>query len=283
VLLQNTYFRNFEIASGDDNVITLEVTTENLVKAFRTCSNGGGNGGAGGVQSVDYSRVKLIRSGLQPFLIFQTVTIDGANIVQEVPVKVHRGADGQRLREPPPVDPPTVRMFVPSARSLQAAVERMKSVHKQVLLRAALGPGGGEILLESASDTVVIKTHFRCHQTLPQQPTAPGGAGGAGSEVPDLAPAPVDRVTTAHAVLPARVLHRLMKAAVNTELPLLVGILPFRYFFLHVATGDRTSSHTFLLGLIDTGTGFAVAEDEPQSAELKAIPADEPNGQPAAL
>jgi len=257
-------FADFKIeARTGPDVIVLELALANLLRGLAV-----GLGAAA-------VTLKLVKRGAAPFLCVSAEMVEGGvDVVHDVPVRVLNAAEMERHKEPE-LGPVAVRLTFPSPAPVLAVTDRMRALLGGSAAHGGAGGGagggggggggaggggggggggsrGGHIKLEAdpaahkavlsvRTDAVSVKTFFR------DLVRAGGADEGGGAAAAAAAAAPL----VVHVAI--RHLHHALKAIKSLRSSMLMCIVPRRALILHGENADRSTSITFLIGLVDVG------------------------------
>ncbi|KAI9143949.1 checkpoint protein Hus1/Mec3 [Paraphysoderma sedebokerense] len=141
-------FENYQIESMNRNVIWLEVSTDYLIRAFRSTQN---------AHEVSMKLAKKDGKAVMSLNI-SSESRSGKPVVitQDIPIRVLQKAQIADLKEPA-IPTPEIYIMLPSLHSLRTVAERMKSLSSHIILAANMN---GELVLRAETDTVNIETRY---------------------------------------------------------------------------------------------------------------------------
>ncbi|XP_013003662.1 checkpoint protein HUS1 isoform X2 [Cavia porcellus] len=149
-LEQENFFSEFQMegVSAENNVIYLELTSENLSRALKTAQN------------ARTLKIKLTNKHF-PCLTVSIELLSVSNssriVTHDIPIKVIPRKLWKDLQEPSVPDA-DVSIYLPVLKTMKSVLEKMKNISNHLVIEANLN---GELNLKVETELVCVTTHFR--------------------------------------------------------------------------------------------------------------------------
>ncbi|KAK9476362.1 checkpoint protein Hus1/Mec3 [Lipomyces japonicus] len=156
----NEYFGEMDIATAASGVISLELYSDTLFRALKSCTRSG----------VDVVRMKLIKRQDIPYLIFSVEQnsrngTGSTTISQQVPVRICHPSEGGLLEEPSCPEPTVVVVLKHEGLSIVRICDRYRHLSSRITVAAN---SSGDLHLCVENDNVRVDTAWANLETAEQ-------------------------------------------------------------------------------------------------------------------
>ncbi|XP_023570304.1 checkpoint protein HUS1 isoform X2 [Octodon degus] len=149
-LEQENFFSEFQMegVSAENNVIYVELASENLSRALKTAQN------------ARTLKIKLTNKNFPCLTVsveLLSVSSSSRIVTHDIPIKVIPRRLWKDLQEPSVPDA-DVSIYLPALKTMKSVVEKMKNISNHLVMEANLS---GDLNLKIETELVCVTTHFR--------------------------------------------------------------------------------------------------------------------------